>query len=53
MNNFYLRYGAVESAEVKHKTDIDGKPIQTFAFVNIVASAASISQCINAISKSK
>jgi len=49
----FERYGAVESAEVKHKTDIDGKPIQTFAFVNIVASAASISQCINAISKSK
>jgi RNA recognition motif-containing protein len=49
----FQRYGAVESAEVKHKTDIDGNPIQTFAFVNIVASADSISQCINAISSAK
>jgi len=48
----FKKFGEVEGAEVKHKTDIDGNPIQTFGFVNIQISESDLMKCINKLSNS-
>ena len=40
----------MDSAEIKHKTDIDGNKIQTFGFVNLQINDDSLQRCINTLS---
>jgi len=49
----FTKYGAVQGVEIKHKKDMDGKPIQTFAFVDMSMSDGELHQCINTLSNTK
>lgn len=49
LEKLFGRFGSVTNVEIKNKTDIDGKIISTFAFINANMTEESLPKCIQTL----
>jgi len=49
----FNKFGSVSGVEIKHKKDIDGRPTQTFGFIDMVMTDANLNNCITTLSNTK